>query len=129
MLWAGTTGPTGDDPDYPPGAKIGAAVFTFFAPFISLVAALALRSSQPGEAKRASLRTWAIASGVWLGIGIVIALIAMASIAHTASTLQPSDKGPCIGGPKMGSDGVAVGHNRYRFPCEFGGSTIVNFGH
>jgi hypothetical protein len=108
--------------------KTGAAVLTLFAPFLSLVAALALQSNETNPVRRASLRTWAVTSAVWLGIGLVIAVIGMAAILHSASADQPSDRGPCQGGPQMGADGVPLGHGRYRFPCEFGGSTVVRFG-
>jgi hypothetical protein len=64
-----------------PGPTIAAAVLmTLFFPLISLIAALLLLGRERNPAKRSSLRTWAIATGVWIalyvlvGIGLVIAV-------------------------------------------------------
>jgi hypothetical protein len=129
--WVGQPVGTGSGPandaDFPSGAKLLAGVLTFFAPFISLIAALALRSSERGQLRRATLRTWAIASGVWLGAGVLIGIIAIASISSSATQDKPNPSGPCVGGPEMGSSGVDLGHNRFRFPCDGGGTTVVKF--
>jgi hypothetical protein len=112
--------------DYDSGAKVAGVLLTVFAPMIALMAALLLRNSQADPARRATLRSWAIASGVWLGAGLVIAIIAVASIA----TYRPhvGNKGPCIGGPALGSSGTAIGNGNYRFDCVDGGSTVVHLG-
>jgi hypothetical protein len=117
------------DDDYPQSTKVAAALLTLFAPFISLVVALVLRSSETKPKRRASLQTWAVASGAWLALGLVIGLIAIASVMHTVAGVHPSDRGPCQGGPQMNASGTPLGNGRYRFPCEFGGSTVVRFNH
>jgi hypothetical protein len=116
------------DDDYPPGAKLGAAALTVVAPFISLVAAMMIRSSQPSPIRRATLGAWAIASGVWLALGLVIVIVTFAATANTAAQVRPNPSGPCDGGPEMGTTGTSLGNGNYRFPCEFGGSTVVHLG-
>jgi hypothetical protein len=116
------------DTDYPPNNKLVAGLLTIFFPFISLIVALVMRSSERMSLRRASLRTWAIASGAWLAVGALIFIIVAASASHAVSNNQPSSKGPCQGGPETGASGTPLGNGKYRFPCEFGGSTVVNFG-
>jgi hypothetical protein len=115
------------DADFPSTPKLIAVILTIFAPFISLIAALVLRSSERSPIRRATLRTWAIASGAWLALGLLIVIIAAASIGSAVSRDTPSTSGPCVGGPEMGADGVPLGHDRFRFPCADGGSTVVHF--
>jgi hypothetical protein len=117
-----------DDVDYPQTTKVIGGVLTIFFPFVTLVAALILRSSERGATRRATLRTWAIASGAWLGVGILIGIIVAVSAASSVAHHTPSTSGPCDGGPDMGSTGVSIGHGNYRFPCSFGGSTVVHLG-
>jgi hypothetical protein len=126
---SGATGWGGPvDADFAPAPKLIAVLLTIVMPFISLIAALILRSSEGSPIRRASLRTWAIASGAWLALGVIILIIAVASVAGGGvSQNTPSRSGPCVGGPDMGSTGVPIGHNKYRFPCAGGGSTVVDF--
>ena len=130
----GSEPPTAPDPgdaadvDYPSESKVLAGILTVFFPFISLIVALVMRSSERRPLRRASLLTWAIASAAWLAVGVVIVIIIAASASSAISHNQPSTKGPCQGGPVMGASGTPLGNGKYRFPCEFGGSTVVNLG-
>ncbi|MGI8578468.1 MAG: hypothetical protein ACR2KG_11275 [Nocardioidaceae bacterium] len=83
----------GTDPAdrYPSINVLVAGLLTFFAPFISLLAALALRNDQRNPARREQLKNWAIGSGVWLGLGVVILVIAVVSITSAGG-------GSCQGG-------------------------------
>jgi len=119
------TGPATDG-DYPQVNKVIAAVLTIFAPIICLIVALVLRSGEQHPVRRNTLKVWAIAAGVWFGLGLVIVLAVAAAAFH--SVADPSTKGPCLGGPQMGATGTPLGHGRYRFPCADGGSTVVNLG-
>jgi hypothetical protein len=116
------------DAAYPSGHKVLAVVLLVIAPLISLIAALVLRSSQTNPVRRATLQAWAIASGVWLGVGALIVIIFAASVGSGVANHAPSTSGPCQGGPVMGSAGVSVGDGNYRFPCADGGSTVVHLG-
>ena len=116
--------PPGQGADYDAGIKVAGALFTAVLPFFSLIAALALRGAEANPLRRASLRTWAIVSGAWLAAQVLVAVIAIASIAH--SVPQVDHSGPCIGGPAPGAEGVPVGNGNYRFDCVGGGSTIVH---
>lgn len=116
------------DADYSDSSKLAAGVLTLVAPFISLLAALMMRGSQSNPIRRASLRTWAIASGVWLAFGLVIGIIIIGSLANSSPHHAPTTSGPCDGGPVLGASGVDVGHGNVRFPCTFGGSTVVHLG-
>jgi hypothetical protein len=116
------------DADYPWEYRLAAGLLTVVAPFVSLVAALILRGSQSNPVRRATLRTWAVVSGAWLAVGLVIVVIVAASVGSAVSHNVPNTSGPCLGGPDMGSSGVSVGHGNYRFPCADGGSTVVHLG-
>jgi hypothetical protein len=119
-------GPVGGTSDYPPSWKIAAVLLTIFIPIIALIAALVLLGPETSQARRAALRAWAIASGAWLATGLLIAVIAFASIA--SSMPRVSHSGPCVGGPAQGAAGVPIGHGNYRFNCVGGGSTVVHLG-
>jgi zinc ribbon protein len=127
-IGAGTPLSERPDIDYSSESKLAAGILTLFFPFISLIVALVMRSSERLSLRRASLRTWAIASAAWLGVGIVIVIIVVAAAGSAVSHNQPSTKGPCQGGPNMGASGTPIGNGKYRFPCAFGGSTVVNLG-
>lgn len=110
------------------GAPVAGAILgTVFFPFISLIAALVLQGGQTNPRKKAQLRTWAWASGGYLALGVVIAVIVFASIAHASGSSDSS--GPCEGGPKMGSAAKQVPGTTNKFvqPCEFGGSQTITF--
>jgi hypothetical protein len=123
----GYLGATGEPAaGYDTGSKVAAALLTVFMPMIALIVALAMRSSEMNPVRRAELRSWAIASGAWLAAGLVIGIIAVASVANSVPRVNPS--GPCIGGPIFGAAGEPVGHGNYRFECSGGGSTVVHLG-
>ena len=63
------------------GATVAAAaLMTLFFPIISLIVALFLLGRERNPSKKSSLRTWAVATAVWLvlwiliGIGLVVAV-------------------------------------------------------
>lgn len=112
--------------DYDSGVKAAGALLTVFLPFIALIAALVLRSSEQDAVRRATLRSWAVASGVWLGAGLIIVIIAAASTYRSAPHI--SNHGPCLGGPAIGSAGAPIGNGNFRFNCVDGGSTVVHLG-
>ncbi len=120
---ASTPEPASTDGErYQSGMTAGAVLLTVFAPFIALVAALIMLGSERSPVRRAFLRTWAWWSGGVLVVGTIIAISLFAAIASGTNT---DEKGPCVGGPKLGAPGVQVGPHRYRFPCEISGSTVV----
>ncbi len=114
------------DAGYQPGMKLGATLLTIFMPFIAVVAALVMLGNERSPIRRAFLRTWAWISAGVLALGLVIAISVVASVAGTKHHVDTS--GPCVGGPAMGEPGVSLGNGRYRFRCEFGGTTVVNLG-
>jgi hypothetical protein len=77
--------PPDDDPPFPEWAAPVAAVLTIFAPFISLIVALVMRSGEQRPRRRGFLKTWAIASGAWMCTGFVIVLLAFGCAANGAS--------------------------------------------
>src|SRR5262245_42211725 len=131
-----TTEPEGQTLETPQGAPqasegepygsssvFGAVLLTLVAPFISVIAALLLRGSQTDPARSRQLRTWAIGSAIYMVVGWVLAIFIFVSIFN--SVTGTDTEGPCQGGPKLGAAGTPLGDGRYRFPCEFGGSTVV----
>jgi len=101
-------------------------VLTIAMPMIALIVALVLRSAETNPVRRAELRTWALVSGGLLAAGLLIGIIAVASIASSLPHVDHS--GPCMGGPAPGATGQPVGHGNYRFNCIDGGSTVVHLG-
>ncbi len=83
------------DEPFPDWAPFAAGVAVFVAPFISLIVSLVMRSSEQRPSRRSFLKTWAIASGVWLCTGFLIVIIAFASLAHSSAF----GGGGCKGGP------------------------------
>ncbi len=71
---------------YPQTSVLLAVLLTLAAPFISLIAALALMQDQRIQARREQLKSWAIASGVWLVVGGVLFIAIVASIAGGSSS-------------------------------------------
>ena len=69
------------DEPYASGMTLGATLLTIFAPFASLVVALLLRGSETRPKRRAFLKTWAIASGVWLASGWLLGFLLFISLA------------------------------------------------
>jgi zinc-ribbon domain len=74
-----TATPIEDEP-YGTEMTLGAILLSVFAPFIALVVALIMRGSETRPKRRAFLKTWAIASGVWLATGFLLIVIVIASI-------------------------------------------------
>ncbi len=79
-------------PSWATGAAVGAVLF---APFISVIVALVMRSSETRPSRRAFLKSWAMWSGAWLCSGFVIFLIAFAAIAGGSGAFGG---GGCKGG-------------------------------
>src|SRR5262249_2167120 len=75
----------GEDVPYPGEAMLGAILLTIFLPFIALILALVLRAQETRSQRREQLKNWAIASGVWLATGWVIAIVAFSSIVAAVS--------------------------------------------
>jgi hypothetical protein len=65
-------------------------LLTLFMPFIALIVALVMRSSEVRPSRRGFLKSWAIGSAAWLCTGCVFALILFAGVASSA--------GGCKGG-------------------------------
>lgn len=112
--------PAGQLADEPYGSEmvLGATVLTIFAPFIALVAALVMRGSETRPTRRASLKTWAIASGAWLGTGFLIAILVFASIAGGGGCRGGMDP---FGLPEYHSSDSQ--HWTATYPCVDGGRT------
>ena len=103
--------PTSSDEDYPASTKVGAALFTCVAPFLSLIAALMMMGNERNPVRRASLKLWAWVSGGLLALGVVILISVLASVAGSSGG-SSSTKGPCTGGPKLGEPLTPLGHHR-----------------
>ena len=107
------------DEPYASEIAIGAGLLTFFAPFIALVVALIMRGSETRPKRLAFLRSWAIASGIWLATGYLLIIILLVSIGARASE--------CRGGidefglPEYTS--VDDQHWTATYPCVNGGET------
>lgn len=74
---------------------VAAAIGTLVAPFVSLIVALVMRSSEASAKRRDQLKTWAIVSGVWLAVGAVGFLAAVGAIFGSVSG---GTSGDCKGG-------------------------------
>ena len=107
---------------YPGSAVAAAALATLFFPLVSLIAALFLYGRETNPVKKASLRTWAFASGGWIAAQVLLAVVLFA--AATSGTAEDTS-GPCQGGPAMGVAGEQRDDGTTVFPCEFGGSVTV----
>jgi hypothetical protein len=126
MVSSGAEGSSPDGRPYP-GAWVAAAVVaTLFFPVISLIVALVLLGQEREPSRRRSLRTWALASGGFLALQILIGIILLASVSQgSGGGADPG--GECRGGVRTDvsaperPDGTAV------FPCEFGGSVTIDF--
>ena len=71
------------------GPTIAAAVLmTLFFPLISLIVALLLLGRERNPVKRSSLRTWVIATAVWLVAWILIA-IGLLAVASSGTEVGP----------------------------------------
>jgi hypothetical protein len=114
--------------DYGGGMKAAGVLLTVFVPWLALIVALVLRASEASSVRRASLRTWAVLSGVWLVLGVLVPLIGFGVFASSVQQSQVSHNGPCIGGPAPGAAGTPVGNGNFRFDCVGGGSTVVHLG-
>ena len=68
-------GPVPSEAGYDGAAVAGAALTTFFFPFVALIAALILQGGQTDPRKKAQLQTWAWVSGGWLVLGVIVAVV------------------------------------------------------
>jgi hypothetical protein len=84
------------DEPFPDWAPFAAGVAVFVAPFISLIVSLVMRSSEQRPSRRSFLKTWAIASGVWLCTGFLIVILAFSAMGSGSGVLGG---GGCKGGP------------------------------
>ncbi len=116
------TVPTVADADepYASGAGLGAAVVTLFAPFIAVIVALVMRSSEHGPKRRGFLTTWAVASAAWLLTGWLVGILLISSVSGGASG--------CKGGvdefaPPIGFTSTDDVHWIGTYPCVGGGTT------
>jgi hypothetical protein len=120
-----------DDRGYPGSLVAAAALAAFFFPLISLIVALALYGSERNPVRKGALRTWAVASGAWLALQVVIGAILVAAVAGGGGVGSGSvDRtGPCVGGPEMGADGRDISGNgtKFVFPCSISGTATVSF--
>ena len=81
-------------PSWATGAAVGAVLL---APFISLIVALVMRSSETRPSRRAFLKSWAIWSGSWLCTGFLLfAIVACSALAGGGAF-----GGGCKGGPEL----------------------------
>lgn len=111
------------DEPFPSWATGAAVAAVLLAPFISLVVALVMRSSETQPRRRAFLKSWAIWSGAWLCTGFLIFVIAACSVMANTGALG----GGCKGGPDpfglpsyvSGADGK---HWTAIVPCTGGGT-------
>ncbi len=113
-----------DDEPFPSWAGIAAGVAVFFMPFISLIVALVMRSSEQRPSRRSFLKNWAIWSGVWLCTGFLIVIIAVGAMASGGA--NGVSGGKCKNGPDpfnppsyTSQDGT---HWTADVPCSGGGS-------
>jgi hypothetical protein len=117
----GAAASPGDDTPYGAEMTIVAILLGFFMPFISLIVALVMRSGEQRASRRQFLKTWAIASGIWLCTGWIVALLAFSAAAGSIG-----GGGGCKGGPDpfglpeyTSSDGT---HWTAIVPCVGGGT-------
>ena len=112
---------------YSPGQRAAAVIGTLVAPFLSLIAALVMLSSERSEERRKTLRSWAIFSGAWLATGFILVIFVASAILGSMS--PPHDRsGPCVGGPILGAPGRDLGGDRFEFDCAISGTTRMYFG-
>jgi hypothetical protein len=108
------------DKPFGSGIALGAGLLTVFMPFIALIAALVIRRSEQRPSRRQFLKTWAIASGIWLATGWLVGLLFLASFSAGA--------GACKGGidefaPPIRYASTDDQHWTGTFPCVDGGTT------
>jgi hypothetical protein len=122
---AGSSEPDEPGSGYPSSSVVGAVLATLFFPIFALIAALMLLGGQKDPAKRAMLRQWAWASGLWTVVPVVI-LIVLASVTFGSSSSGGVDKsGPCVGAPTGEGRNVPGSTTQFVMPCEFGGTETV----
>lgn len=120
---AGSPPPAPSDADPPVSGELtlAAVLLGIFMPFVALIAALVMRSSERGPSRRQFLKSWAIASGAWLYTGWIVGLIFVLSIAGSAGG------GGCKGGPDpFGLPEYTSTDNKHWtaiVPCLGGGTT------
>jgi hypothetical protein len=82
------------DEPYPPSAVLVAVVATLTVPFISLIAALVMRSDETSPRRRSQLAQWAAASGAVMVVGVVLVLSVLGTF---ASSVGGGGGGACKG--------------------------------
>ena len=126
MEASGSTLPEKKPSPYP-GSTIAAAVIaTFFFPLVSLIVALVLHGRERDPGKKGMLRNWALASGAWIAVEILIGLALFA--AASGSVVGDSNRsGPCVGGPEIGASGKDISGNGTKFvlPCAISGTVTL----
>ena len=127
---AGTSAPTERDSGwgYSGAAVAGALLATLFFPLISLIVSLLLLGSQRDPRRRNALRSWALASGGWLALQVLVAVAILVSAASSSHS-GVDRSGPCVGGPDESATGKDVSGNGTKFviPCTFGGTATITF--
>ncbi|HEY7257616.1 MAG TPA: zinc ribbon domain-containing protein [Gaiellales bacterium] len=115
--------PASDDTPFSGEMTLAAFLLAIFMPFIALIAALVMRSSEQRPSRRQFLKTWAIVSGAWLATGWIVALLLFVSVAGSIG----SGGGGCKGAPDpfglpeyTSTDGK---HWTAIVPCTGGGTT------
>ena len=118
-------GPEQAPDDTPFGGEITlvAVLLTLFAPFIALIVALVMRSSEVRPRRRGFLKSWAIASAAWLCTGWIVVFFLVVGVSSSA--------GGCKGGidrfsvPSFqSSDNV---HWTATYSCVGGGTKTVPY--
>ena len=95
----------GDGMPYSDEATVVAILLGLFMPFISVIVALVLRSAEQRPSRRRFLKTWAIASGVWLCTGWVVAVLAIAAVGGSHTRITPDF---AMSDATLGSDPVVA---------------------
>ena len=113
---------------YPGTTVAAAALATVVAPVLSLIAALFLLGRERDDTKRRGLRTWAWASGGWIGVQVLAAVVIALVVWNGSSAAKTDTAGPCVGGPKLDADGRTRPDGKTVFPCEISGTATVDLG-
>jgi hypothetical protein len=116
--------PRRDTGGYPGATVAAAALATLFFPLLSLIAALFLYGAESNPVRRNALRSWALASGAWIVVQLIVAVALFAAV-WAGSTSEVDRSGPCIGGPEIGSVGTPRDDGTTVFPCSISGTATV----
>lgn len=111
--------------EYPGTVVVAAVLATLFFPLLSLIAALVLLGGERAGRKRGQLRTWAWASGGWIVLQVVVAIVVAVAIWSGSDATSTNLDGPCVGGPVPGGEATVDEQGRAVFPCSISGSETV----